>query len=424
MTKPLILLVTLVALLLAGAPPVAADEPPVPPPPAPKYSPRTGVLFNNPEGTPEEEMALMDHVTNSIASVPPGAIIRIAVYSFSYLPMADALIAAKKRGVQVKLLIDSHTTTPEIVKLRRALGTNRKNRSYVATCRFGCMSSKPSFMHAKLYLFSTSGSSKKVSMIASANPTWSGGTKSWNNLVTLVGDPAIYESNLRYFYDMLKDRTNTRYYRTVSSGPYKVYYFPRAGTGPTSDTLYNVLSQVRCTGAAPGTGVGGRTSIRVSAYLWTGLRLAVAKKIAELKALGCDVEIAYSADTVAASVASTLLRARVKIFNGRLDQDGDGIPDIYIHSKYLLISGVYGARSDVKVVYTGSPNLSLNSLRQSNEAMIRLESAEAYEAFRGNFDLMKQLATVPLLKAPAADPRSLERLQERGDDYQIRPDDE
>ena len=97
-------------------------------------------------------------------SVPAGSIIRFVAYSFSYQPMADALIAAHNRGVQVRLLIDSHTTNysrqgpiPSIEGAAEALGTDRSKGSYLRTCKYSCMSNSTSYIHSKLYLFSRAG---------------------------------------------------------------------------------------------------------------------------------------------------------------------------------------------------------------------------------------------------------------------------
>jgi phosphatidylserine/phosphatidylglycerophosphate/cardiolipin synthase-like enzyme len=95
------------------------------------YTPKTGALFNDPNGTRDQQLALMDPIVNSVNSVPAGSIIRFVAYSFSWQPMADALIAAHKRGVQVRLLIDSYhyqlvspgTDTPQLKALRSALAS-------------------------------------------------------------------------------------------------------------------------------------------------------------------------------------------------------------------------------------------------------------------------------------------------------------
>ena len=58
----------------------------------------------------------------------------------------------------------------------------------------------------------------------------------------------------------------------------------------------------------------------------------------------------------------------------------------YLHNKVILINGVYqGVRSEV--VYTASQNLTMTSLRESNEVMLRIETA----TFIGSSGLRRQL---------------------------------
>ena len=81
----------------------------------------------------------MDQIIAAVNNVPSGSIIRVVAYSFDYQPMADALIAAKKRGAQVRLLIDSHAETAQIKQLRSTLGTGTSDGSYLRTCKYSCM---------------------------------------------------------------------------------------------------------------------------------------------------------------------------------------------------------------------------------------------------------------------------------------------
>jgi len=396
------------------------------------FSPTSGVLFNNPDGTFAQQMLLLDELGRSIDAAPPGSVIRIATYSLSYQPTADKLLAAFARGVQVRLIIDSHAETDQIAQLRKKLGTSSSRTSYLRTCRYGCMSAKPSFLHTKLYMFSTSGKAKKVTMISSANPAGGGGTEAWNNTYTIVGDLAIYNANLSNFNDMLKDVTNPNYYRTASSGPYKVYFFPRGGVDRKSDTYNNVLNEVRCTGVAPGYGENGRTVIKIAMYRWTSLRKNLAQRLWQLQDQGCNVQIIYSADTVEQPVVAELLRSggrngRIGVYNGRLDRDGDGVLDLYIHSKYMLVNGAYGTRNNVKAVYTGSPNFTSNSLRESNETALRIGNDQVYDQFFANFKLIRGSYTVPVTKVPS--PAVAQRQQgvydaegERTDDYWVSPE--
>ena len=403
MNKLVRALVALVVLALGVVivPPAQAADPPL------SYTPKTGALFNDPNGTDDQQLALMDPIVKSVNSVPAGSIIRFIAYSFSWQPLAEALIAAHDRGVRVRLLIDSHhyqlvspgTDTPQLKALRSALGTDRSKSSYIRTCKYGCMSNSTSYIHSKLYLFSRAGDAKHVSMISSANPAETGISKSWNNTYTIANNKAIYDANVDNFNDMLPDKTNTDYYHTVSSSPCqpsgtsaatcKLYYFPRAGSTRSSDTIYNVLSDVTCTGAANGYGVDGKTQIKIAAYQWTSLRLHIAQKLTELKGKGCNIEVIYPADKVDAEVTAELRKKNIPVYNGRIDRDGDGVKELYPHSKYLLINGVYQGDSSFKGVYTASQNFTNNSLRESNEVLLRIPIDSVLDQYVANFNKMK-----------------------------------
>ena len=428
LVRAVVLLVVL-ALCVVMVPSAQAEEPPL------SYTPRTRALFNNPDGTRAEQLTLMTEVLNAVKSVPAGSIIRIAAYSFGH-PTAEekfaddlvkALIAARDRGVQVRLLIDSahygDTDTPQLRALRKALGTDRSKSSYIRTCKFGCMSSKTSYMHSKLYLFSRAGSAKHVSMISSANPAETGISKSWNNTYTIANNKTLYDANVDNFNDMLPDRTNTDYYHTVSAGPCqpadspaatcKLYYYPRAGSTPTSDTIYNILSDITCTGASSGYGVNGKTEIKISAYVWTINRLYLAEKLTSLKGKGCDIQVIYPSDNVDTNVTTELLKKNIQVYNGRFDRDQNGENDLYPHSKLLMINGVYQGNPKVKVVYAGSWNLTSNSLRQSNEVMLRIPVDKVYDEYEANFAYIRDNYTDRVSSAAARTTADADAARER-----------
>ncbi|MEJ7741655.1 MAG: hypothetical protein WKF73_03370 [Nocardioidaceae bacterium] len=59
-------------------------------------------------------------------------------------------------------------------------------------CRNGCRGSRPAAMHSKFYLFSKVGLASKVTMVSSANLTFGGVFKGWNDLFTVVGNNVLY----------------------------------------------------------------------------------------------------------------------------------------------------------------------------------------------------------------------------------------
>jgi PLD-like domain len=257
--------------------------------------------------------------------------------------------------------------------LRSKLGTGTRDGSYLRTCKYSCMANEPSFIHSKLYLFSRTGGAKYVAMNSSANPAETGISKSWNNTYTTVGDKTLYDAYVDNFNDMLPDKTNTDYYHTVESGVYKEYYFPRAGSTKNSDTLYNILNDVSCP-----------SSIKLTTYFWTNLRFYLAEKLADLKKKGCSVEVIYpdgsgSQDTIESKVTAALLNGNVPTYNTR-PRNG-----LYVHNKVILIDGTYQGIADQKIVYATSQNLTMTSLRESNEVMLRIPIPSVYQAYLDNF---------------------------------------
>lgn len=403
---------SMLALLLAAmtvlsvAPPAQAGAPAVA---SAGFSPRTGVIFNNPDGTAAQRQNILDYVGRSVDSAPRGSVIRIAVYSFFDQVLADQLVAAYRRGVLVRLLIDGHVSSPQIEQLRAALGHDLRSTSFLTSCQYGCMSSDPvSVMHAKVYLFSTAGRARQVTMIGSGNPNRIGQDNGWNNHYTVVGDPALYRSSLRYFNDMVQDRTVANYYRTTASGPYKLYFFPRAGSGARADTMYNVLKGVRCTGVAVGRGTGGRTVVRVAMFLWTARRLAIAQRLWQLHDQGCDVQVVYPSNTVEPRVTATLLKKSLRygqlpVYDALRDRDGDGFWESYVHSKYVLVDGAYNSNAAATAVWAGSANFGGTGLRAGNEVTLKISGRAATAAYEANFAqiraISRRVTAVPVATA-------------------------
>jgi phosphatidylserine/phosphatidylglycerophosphate/cardiolipin synthase-like enzyme len=353
------------------------------PPAQAAYMPTAGATFNDPTGSRSQQTVLMDQIIAAVNNVPSGSVIRFVAYSFDYQPMVDALLAAKKRGAQVRLLIDSHTETAQIRQLRSAFGTGTSDGTYLRTCKYSCMANEPSFIHSKLYLFSRAGGAKYVSMNSSANPAETGVSKSWNNTYTTVGDKTLYDANVDNFNDMLPDKTNTDYYHTVESGNLKEYFFPRAGSTKTSDTLYNILNDVSCSDSS-----GRKTEVRVTTYFWTSARLYLANKLVDLKEAGCRVEVIYpdgsgNQDTIYPQVTSALLKGNIPTYNTRQ------VGGLYVHNKLILINGVYQGVAGQKLVYATSQNLTMTSLRESNEVMLRIPDATVYGNYLQNFNDIK-----------------------------------
>lgn len=341
-------------------------------------------VFNVPSGPPEEQNAIAAHVDRLAAGAPSGSLIRIAVYHFTSSAFAQTLIDAKNRGVRVRLVLDAsagHGATYR--RLAQALGTSRARPSWVTTCRRGCAGT--GIMHNKFFLFSRAGSDRDVVVQSSANLTTSNRVNAWNNAVTL-SDPTIYGAYVRYF-DALADRRHYGYHVT-HSGKYTLYTFPRAGRTRKTDTLYELLGHVGC---------AARTSVHMTTFFLT--RVDVARRLWSLARQGCDVRIIYT--NLSRAARRILTRAGgphlLGSHYGYLNMDTARAVEAYVHSKYVAIGGTY-AGHERRLVITGSPNATRPGLRANDEAMLRIEDAETYDAYAGNFARLWRIATdrIPL----------------------------
>lgn len=364
------LLLALIATMVVAASPASAAV-------------ANAAVFNNPL-VASEQYKIRDHVRSLINNAAVGSTIRIAMYHFRDTTVASDLIHAKDRGVNVQLVVDySDAAQNAVQNLITALGSDRTKNSWLVLCtpNAACIGSTGTpIMHNKFYLFSSTSGSTNVVVQSSANLTPDNATKYWNNAVTLVGNTGLYNAYVAYFNDLAAKVKNADYYRTTSSGNAKVYFFPRAGTDESTDTVYNMLNEnVTCEGnTTVGTQDTHRTIIRIG--MWYFSRDDIARKLRQLADKKCWIDVIYT--TIDDGVRSYLINhSRIALY--RFPNDA-GNPYV-IHSKYMLIEGTYAGEKDTKWVVTGSHNYTTAALRENDETMVRIKSTTIHDQYRANF---------------------------------------
>jgi hypothetical protein len=252
---------SLVAALLLGAaaPAVALSKPVI-----------NGPVFNDPLGTPAQQKAIFTQLVQLIDATPPGATIRGSMYEFYDQEVADALLAAHRRLVDVRLIVDDSTfvtregvewTNEPYETLKDGLGTNDAARSWIVVCddkfedpdgvddvRRGCLSvapPQPAYSHNKFFVFSMVGpfadrtSYSKVVFQTSSNLSDWYKVVSYNDAVTFR-DSTVYDGFVSYHEKLRKGRTR-------AAGNNQAYFSPRP---------------VRPTGASSSPAVTPRTTTR------------------------------------------------------------------------------------------------------------------------------------------------------------------
>ncbi len=341
------------------------------------YTPVTGAIFNRPVGTSTDQRRIFTHVNRTIDATPAGATIKIAVFSFSEKATADRLLAARKRGVNVQLVFDDHTIYSQETRLRQALGRNPDARSFVVYCHLSCRGTGGN-MHDKIFTFSKAGSAENVTMVGSNNMTSYNATQQWSDVYTVANDPAMYFTYSGVFDQLKRDRAMTRSYYQSDINGYQSQFYPYPNATQATDPVNQALSKVVCTGAAAGTGVAGKTLVRISQHAWNGTRgIYLANKVAGLRSQGCVVQVIYGVG-MGTSVRSILSRSGVALSTIRHRS-------VRTHQKTLLVSGSFDGNPAAAVVFTGSHNWSNGALKR-DETILRIDNPAAYAQYRANFE--------------------------------------
>ncbi len=319
-----------------------------------------------------------------------GSYIRIAVYSFDRTNVAKALINAHKRGVHVQVIHNDHLYTKAMKMLRHALGKNRSKKSWDYICKTGCRSVQ-GVMHDKFYLFEHTGSARNVVMIGSANMMRNAIVHQFNDLMVQKEAPKLYGTLLTLFKQLKKDRTaKPIYWHRVISRKYQLWVLPHPRTTSKNDPIMNILRPVRCHRANGGTGINGRTKIRVSMHAWNGDRGAwIARRLRHLFAQGCNVKVlwALAGSKMKKVIGMNTRRGKVRRHADgyNTDCDPDNQVDKYSHQKYMTISGHYGSDRSTSLVITGSSNWTHSGI-SGDEVILSARGKRLVRQWNHNFD--------------------------------------
>lgn len=381
----------------AAAPAVAAVVAP----------PAAEVLFNDPTGDAAAQDRIADHVRRAIDATPRGGTIRMAAYSFDRRDIADALLrACTRRQVTVQVVLNDNFVSRPTRRLQRMMGSDPQTSvdscrrstepgtgpgtepSFVTICHASCRLGDRGNQHMKLYLFSESAGQPHVVMLGSANLTGYAAGVHWNDLVTFAGSPQLYDDYSEVFAELAADRAVEGPGVDLTHGDVRTSVASGRPATQEDDAVARRLAGVGCD-AQPGSGVGGRTVLRISMYGWQGVRgLDLARRVGALHRQGCRVRALVSA--AAPDVVQTLVEAGVRVRSASLDTDGDpatGFEDSgwehFVHEKWMSVDGTWNG-SPTRAVWTGSENWSDVSLL-NDELVVMVPREEVLTAYAEHF---------------------------------------
>ncbi len=376
---------SILALGALTAPAVPATQTP-PPPRIGHYTPAAGALFNNPLGTERQQRRLFRHMIRTIHSVPPRGTIRIAVFSFADTETARALIAAYRRGVRVKLIFDNHAIHPPMREVRRVIGKDVTQRSFVVFCDRSCRG-EAGQMHAKYFSFSAAGRARRITMIGSNNLTRFNAERQWSDLYTVTGNKAYFTTFKRWFAQLKYDTPVASTYVRKTLRDHRVSITP-VDLAVDQDPLLEAMATVRCDvtlgeldPASPTPTVIVPTRVLISAHAWNGPRGAtLARRVVELHQAGCAVQVFFHEDGFGGVVGAILADNGVPMTSGVT-------PGVHTHQKLLIVSGGVDGELSTTRVLTGSQNWSSRALAR-DDLIVEIDDEVVGAQYVAAFDRM------------------------------------
>jgi hypothetical protein len=293
-----------------------------------------------------QSLAAAEHVKDLIDHVPaPRAgfhpVIRHAAYLFDLDSVTDSLVVAHRRGVNVQVIISKWANSQEISRLANELGRDKTKPSFLYRPAEGGLSDNVhANMHAKLWTFSHSGSKTNYSGAGSGNMNKGNTLGSTNEWQFYDADP-IYKGFVSYFNAIKTDRSNSHYYRTVSSGAVKIHFYP--GAPDIIGARLNKISASKCR----------KTRIDIDVFQWTDTEDARARRLWYLASKGCDVNVIWNYQTSRVLIGAKIGRILMAKKNGKriIEIRNARRTGTYDHDKRMLVN-----YDGTKKVYAGSAN--------------------------------------------------------------------
>ena len=358
-------------------------------PPAPAaISYRT--LFQDPGPSRTADLSLDNRAIALIDATPAHEQLRFTFRDFNSPALAAALIAADRRDVDVRGVIDGGERNQlPVIDLVREIGADRVVVCGAPGVFDSCVSSAdpPSLMHNKFMTFSKLADGRgPVVLQTSKNFLAPSQLTYYNDMVEIDGDVPLYEAYNGYFAKLQAQvRTDDLYLVEPAAGPNTIFTSPRfQATRDVDDTIVDRMDEIDC---SEGGSASGHGLIRVANMAFRTERAVIVRKLGELHRAGCAIDvIATNLDgDIVAGLASEGIRVR-PFFLRRLSA---AQPQVIVHSKFWLVDAVStltGRRT--KVVYAGSSNWRADQQR-SDDLLLRIVDDGVYAAYTGYWEKIR-----------------------------------
>lgn len=345
-------------------------------------------VFNEPGFNDQPDYTVENKVVALVNEAVPGSVIRLSQYHFNRPAIANALVAASKRGVDVRVVLDG-SNEPRVVNE----GSGQKILSEQLVCKegedclkfchgpisfklgshsFGGSCNGLIIDHNKFVILSELSTGDRNVVVQSSENYTDDQQHLYNDLIVIKNDKSLFDGFTAYWENLFRDHTRLGHFEdAIGDGPVRAKYFPRL-FGP--DPIMQMLKRVSCEPAG--------SMIRVVAADFT--RTDVAARLGELARQGCDVKVLSRFDPKAFSPAATVghkLGRNLIV----LPYEGKSLAtrsENSIHAKMMIIdAAVDGSSEKIPLVLTGSHNLDFFSLHTNDETLLEIQDQRVFDRY-------------------------------------------
>ena len=285
--------------------------------------------------------------------------IHIVSFEFDLTPVAEALIAAKQRGVDVRWITDDEHGLEADVEPGHGQFEMLGQRGIEVRS-----DSRSALMHNKFWIFDG-----QTVWTGSTNVTVSGIYQQNNNVVVIHSPEvaAIYE---REFAEMWEGKYGPQSPSTadqqsvvVNGTPVQVYF------SAEDDVMTRIIPVIR----------GAQSNVRFLAFSFTDQPLAQAM----IDRAGTGVDVAGVFEKVGSETESAQLGS---LYCAKVPVRQDGNPR-FLHDKLIVVDNRY--------VITGSFNFSANATESNDENVIIIDNPQIASLYMKEFERIWSIATEP-----------------------------
>jgi hypothetical protein len=327
---------------------------------------RTGsytMCSTDPNGA--KDTAIVSEIVQQVDATGAGDTIRAAAYQWTLDPpvaaLANAMVAAEQRGVDVQAVIGTRSDRPAandpVIGKLRAAGV--KVRKCSGSCLPNANGTRKGPMHNRFFLIEHGGA--PTVLVTSFNFTWSQTTQA-HNLLGVHGDRDLFDFYTSYWNRLYAGNWDgwTDKHKSTTGSLARAWVFSRG-----SDAVADQLAEI--TACASG------DRVLVAHANFQSNRPAVRTELDRIQGLGCTVRVVVlDAETSSPRWVEEKLGSRnVKVHDAH-------------RNKYIVAEAGFGGEHRA-VVWTGTHNLNGNGLKHADDNVLRVANQGVADRYAQHF---------------------------------------